>query len=135
MSHRHPSHALSRRGFLGCSACAAIATLPDAALAAPSGGFERAREFPFGAVALTGGPLKAQYDRIHAHYLALDEDRLLKAFRQHAGLPAPGADMGGWYDPDGFVPGLTFGAAAGGSRLPASPTVASRRRSPGARAV
>src|SRR3546814_2458686 len=36
-------------------------------------------------------------------------DLLLKVFRQNAGLPAPGPDMGGWYDADGFVPGLAFG--------------------------
>ena len=65
------------------------------------------REFPTGR-ALTGGH-KQHFDRIHAHYLALDNDRLLKVFRQRAGLPAPGLDMGGWYDTDGFVPGLTLG--------------------------
>ncbi len=67
------------------------------------------REFPYGAVQLTGGPIKQHFDSIHAHYLALDNDRLLKVFRQRAGLPAPGPDMGGWYDTDGFVPGLTLG--------------------------
>ena len=46
---------------------------------------------------------------IHAHYLSLDNDRLLKVYRQHAGLDAPGKDMGGWYDVSGFVPGHTFG--------------------------
>jgi uncharacterized protein len=67
------------------------------------------REFPYGAVRLTGGRIKEHFDHIYAHYLALDNDRLLKVFREHAGLPAPGADMGGWYDADGFVPGLTIG--------------------------
>ena len=67
------------------------------------------REFPYGAVQLTGGPIRQHLDRIHAHYLALDNDRLLKVFRERAGLPAPGPDMGGWYDTDGFVPGLTLG--------------------------
>ncbi len=66
-------------------------------------------EFPYGAVRLTGGPIKQHFDHIHAHYLALDNDRLLKVFRERAGLPAPGPDMGGWYDTDGFVPGLTLG--------------------------
>ncbi len=67
------------------------------------------REFPYGAVRFNGGRLKRHFDHIHAHYLALDNERLLKVFRQHAGLPAPGRDMGGWYDADGFVPGLTIG--------------------------
>src|ERR1019366_8505745 len=53
--------------------------------------------------------LKAQYDWAHAHFLSLDDDRLLKVYRQRAGLPAPGEDMGGWYDADGFVPGHTIG--------------------------
>ena len=66
-------------------------------------------EYPYGAVTLTGGPLQQQYDRIHANYLALDNDRLLKVYRQRAGLPSPGRDMGGWYDTDGFVPGHALG--------------------------
>lgn len=66
-------------------------------------------EFAYGAVRLTGGPLAEQYRRTHAAYLALDNDRLLKVYRQHAGLPAPGADMGGWYDANDFVPGHTLG--------------------------
>lgn len=51
--------------------------------------------------------------------MELSEDNLLKPFRQMAGQPAPGADLGGWYhydpnyDPDtvttGFAPGATFG--------------------------
>ena len=70
---------------------------------------ERLHEFDYADVRLTGGPLKDQYDRILASYLALDNDRLLKVYRQRAGLPAPGEDMGGWYDADGFVPGHTLG--------------------------
>jgi hypothetical protein len=69
----------------------------------------RLRDFGYGAVELTGGPLKSQYDFIHAHYLALDNDRLLKVYRQHAGLPAPGRDMGGWYGEGGFIPGHSLG--------------------------
>ncbi|HVI98381.1 MAG TPA: beta-L-arabinofuranosidase domain-containing protein [Sphingomonas sp.] len=111
--HDHSQHShLSRRGFLGCSACAVTAAgigFPAGALAAAGAGREVFREFPYGAAKLTDGPIKRHFDRIHAHYLALDNDRLLKVFRQHAGLPAPGPDMGGWYDADGFVPGLTFG--------------------------
>lgn len=107
----------SRREFMHCSACAATATALAGMAAAgvyasergPAGGLEVMREFPYGAVKLTGGRIKQHFDHIFAHYLALDEDRLLKVFRQHAGLPAPGPDMGGWYDADGFVPGLTLG--------------------------
>jgi hypothetical protein len=65
--------------------------------------------FRYSDIKLTGGPLKAQFDRIHASYLALDEDRLLKELRVRAGLPAPGEYMGGWYDRDGFAPGHCLG--------------------------
>jgi DUF1680 family protein len=107
---------VSRRGFFHCAACATAAastTLPGIAWAqAASAGLkgkEALHEFPYGAVQLTGGKMKQHYDHVHAHYLALDNDRVLKVFRQRAGLPAPGPDMGGWYDVDGFVPGLTLG--------------------------
>lgn len=62
--------------------------------------------------------MRRQFETNHAFYLALDEDSLLKPFRQRAGLPAPGEDMGGWYDwvdgahlPDnhGFAPCHSFG--------------------------
>jgi uncharacterized protein len=107
--------AVSRRGFLRRAVCAAAATTLTGLSSAfasgqgPRGSREVMREFPYGAVRLTGGPIKQHFDRIHAHYLALDNDRLLKVFRERAGLPAPGPDMGGWYDTDGFVPGLTLG--------------------------
>jgi len=106
---------LSRREMLrraaGAAAGAAITALPGVAIAtfAATAAREMAHEFPFGSVRLTGGPLKTQFDRNHAHYLALSNDRLLKVFRQRVGLPAPGVDMGGWYDANGFVPGLTLG--------------------------
>jgi hypothetical protein len=111
---------LSRREMLRWSACAAaVATLSRLPSLAPADAAlrtdkETAHEFPFGAVRLTGGLLKQQFDRIHAHYLALSNDRLLKVFRQRVGLPAPGPDMGGWYDANGFVPGLTLGQYVSG---------------------
>ncbi len=67
------------------------------------------REFAYPQVKLTGGPLAAMYRRMHDHFLNVDEDRLLKVYRQRAGMPAPGRDMGGWYDADGFVPGHLIG--------------------------
>src|SRR5262245_25621851 len=105
---------ISRREFVqgavGAAAGTALTGLSRAFAARQSPlGTEVMHEFPYGTVRLTGGPLKRHFDRIHAHYLALDNDRLLKVFRQRAGLPAPGLDMGGWYDTDGFVPGLTLG--------------------------
>ncbi len=102
----------TRREFLQGSAAVLSTSLfgrPVDGLAGSSSAREVLREYPYGAVTLTGGPLQAQYDRIHASYLALDNDRLLKVYRQRAGLPSPGRDMGGWYDADGFVPGHALG--------------------------
>ncbi len=108
---------LSRRGFIGgLAAAAGMRSLcrPSSATAATSQARIPIREFRYSDVKLTGGPLKDQFERIHAAYLALDNDRLLKVYRQRAGLPAPGEDMGGWYDADGFVPGGTFGQYVSG---------------------
>jgi len=75
--------------------------------------------FAYSDVELLEGPMKRQFQENHARYLNLDDDRLLKVFRQVAGLPAPGEDMGGWYDLTGFslirndfhgfIAGHTFG--------------------------
>jgi uncharacterized protein len=80
--------------------------------------------FGYSAVQLLEGPFRTQFDQNHARFLGLDEDSLLKPFRQREGMPAPGPDMGGWYDNaddfssgfsgtprnfHGFVPGHSFG--------------------------
>jgi uncharacterized protein len=75
--------------------------------------------FAYSDVELLESPLKKQFEENHARFLNLDDDRLLKVFRQQAGLPAPGEDMGGWYDGSGFslirndfhafIPGHSFG--------------------------
>src|SRR5215469_6289976 len=107
---------LSRRTFLGSAAACALA-----ARAAGPAARLRLQEFSYSQVALTGGPMAEMYRRIRAHYLNLDEDRVLKVYRQRAGLSAPGRDMGGWYDADGFVPGHLIGQFISGlSRIHAS---------------
>src|SRR5579863_2628851 len=58
--------------------------------------------FSYADVELLDGPMRRQFEENHARFLNLDDDRLLKVFRQVAGLPAPGEDMGGWYDLTGF---------------------------------
>ncbi len=75
--------------------------------------------FSYSEVELFDGPMKRQFEENHARFLNLEDDRLLKVFRQNAGLPAPGEDMGGWYDGTGFslvrndfhafIPGHSFG--------------------------
>ena len=115
----------SRRTFLKTGAAAgAVALLrPDKALAASENvpAIEPPlSQFGYGDVTLLEGPLREQFDRNHAFYLSLNEDSLLKPYRQRAGLPAPGEDMGGWYswEPlsdidkrpnNGFAPGHSFG--------------------------
>src|SRR5215813_11955751 len=90
---------LSRRSFLA-TATALAATPPSRS---------KLKEVAYPQVTLTEGPLGDMYRRTRAHFLGLDEDRLLKIYRQRVGLPAPGRDMGGWYDADGFVPGHSLG--------------------------
>ncbi len=106
---------MNRREFLQAGTAAAAAA--SIAGAAPSQ-TDSLSEFSYADVKLTGGAIKRQYDVVHQHFLGLDNDRLLKVYRQRAGLPAPGEDMGGWYDTDGFVPGHTLGQYISGlSRL------------------
>src|SRR2546421_3610731 len=98
---------VSRRLFLGGVAAIAVVSAigsagKSSAQTTRSSAMTRLNQFAYGEVKLTGGPLKEQFDRTLKYYLGLDEDRVLKVYRQNAGLPAPGADMGGWYDPQGF---------------------------------
>ncbi len=111
---------LTRRTFVKVAAIAAAH--PLAAIAAPlRPDREPLHQFDYTQVQLTGGPFAEQYDAVHAHYLALSNDRLLKVYRQRAGLPAPGEDMGGWYDLNGFVPGHSLGQYISGlARIGAS---------------
>lgn len=80
--------------------------------------------FAYSDVQLLGGPMKRQFEENHERFLHLDDDRMLKVYRQVAGLPAPGEDMGGWYDLTGFslegndfhgfIAGHTFGQYVSG---------------------
>src|ERR1700691_6498447 len=79
--------------------------------------------FDYSQIELLDGPLRRQFDTNHAFFLHLDDDRMLKIYRQRVGMPAPGADMGGWYDD--FCPGAHFGqyvsALARSARATGSP--------------
>src|SRR5215471_6862683 len=76
-------------------------------------------QFEYSQVQLLDGQLHEQFIHNHDLFLHLDEDAMLKPFREREGMPAPGPDMGGWYDntddfnpPDnfhGFIPGHSFG--------------------------
>jgi DUF1680 family protein len=113
----------SRRSFLKAGAAVAAGSLARprnafASVAAAATPPSPLSQFAYGDVELLEGPLRQQFQTNHAFYLSLDEDSLLKPFRQRAGLPAPGEDMGGWYDwssdftlqnMHGFCPGHSFG--------------------------
>ena len=66
-------------------------------------------ELGYAQVQLGAGPLARQARENHSLVLGLDEDSLLRPFRMRAGQPAPGHELGGWYDTDAFAPGATFG--------------------------
>lgn len=122
------SSPISRRDFLKtagaatASACA-VTSVPRLASALPAKGSvaitPALATFQYSDVELLSGPMKRQFEENHARFLHLEDDRLLKVFRQMAGLPAPGEDMGGWYDIGGFslehndfhgfIPGHSFG--------------------------
>ncbi len=125
---------VTRRRFLalGAAATGAVVAHRSVAKAAAGAAPNNAsvairpliRTFDYQRVQLLDGPMLQQFETNHAFFLALDNDRLLKAFRQRAGLAAPGEDMGGWYDNDpafdgtgsfhGFIPGHSFGQYVSG---------------------
>ena len=115
----------SRRRFLKISSAAAAGSLALRSLPAWSSPALDVAYVPplavfgYAQVQLLDGPLRDQFDNNHRLFMSLDEDALLKPFRKREGMPAPGPDMGGWYDDatdfnpvddfHGFIPGHTFG--------------------------
>jgi uncharacterized protein len=111
----------TRRRFLtqSAAALAAASLRPAHLLASETTPTAPLRQFDYGQIQLLDGPLLEQFQQNHALYLHLDDDSLLKPFRQLTGQPAPGEDMGGWYSPSadfdppknmtGYIPGHTFG--------------------------
>jgi DUF1680 family protein len=97
---------MTRRTFIQTAAATAAAA-PALRPAPGSSVSPQLSEFPYGAMQLTEGPLKRQFEQNHAFFLNLSDDRMLKIYRERVGLPAPGENMGGWYDD--FCPGAHFG--------------------------
>ncbi len=122
---RHAPTGKSRRQFLKSSAALAAgmavlrdaSAFTDAAQVRPAA--TRLSQFEYAEVQLLDGPMQQQFRQNHELFLNLNEDSLLKPFRQLAGQPAPGEDMGGWYSPSadfnppsnltGYIPGHSFG--------------------------
>jgi DUF1680 family protein len=117
----------NRRDFLKTSAALAAGTAvlksnaiwasgnaPASAQAAT-----RLSQFDYADVQLLDSPMLEQFRQNVTLFLNLNDDSLLKPFRQLAGQPAPGEDMGGWYSPSrefdppknmtGYIPGHSFG--------------------------
>jgi uncharacterized protein len=115
----------TRRDFLKSSAAVAagMAVLRNSSRAIGAGATSPAQTklslFEYGDVQLLDGPMLEQFHNNVSLFLSLPDDELLKPFRQLAGLPAPGEDMGGWYSPSndfdpprnmtGYIPGHSFG--------------------------
>ncbi|HXS76633.1 MAG TPA: beta-L-arabinofuranosidase domain-containing protein [Terracidiphilus sp.] len=112
----------TRRTFMKSTAAATAVAIasPRATLADGLSVTPPLSQFGYADVRLLEGLAREQFDRNHAFYRGLNEDSLLKPFRQRAGLPAPGEDMGGWYSwapledldkpgNNGFAPGHSFG--------------------------
>jgi DUF1680 family protein len=105
----------SRRSFL-TSGLAAVVCSRAADTRGTSGPL---REFGYGDVELAPGLPQMQFEQTQSVLLGLNEDSLLKPWRLRAGLPAPGPDLGGWYDETpldktesgghGFAPAHCFG--------------------------
>ena len=117
---------LDRRTFLKATSATAAGAYASSILPAFGGSDKNLvavstplTTFAFADVQLHDGPMKRQFEENHDRFQNLDEDRMLKVFRQVAGLAAPGEDMGGWYDLTGFslegndfhgfIAGHTFG--------------------------
>ncbi len=118
-----PRQAVTRRSFLesGTVSVAGAAILPrrwhfaeiGSPFAAPL------EEFGYDQVGLNSEPHETQLQHCISVLMGLNEDSLLKPIRQMGGKPAPGEDLGGWYNYDpnydwhtfdaGFAPGATYG--------------------------
>jgi len=109
------SRDITRRGFIQASAGAALHRISPQVLA-PEASLQ---EVEYAQVRLTGPDHLAQLQNTHTVLMGLSDDSLLKPFRAMVGQPAPGEELGGWYQyiPDydptksdaGLAPSATFG--------------------------
>ncbi len=112
----------SRRGFLqGTFAVGASGFLQKSGVTSLSPGKSEPAlaEFSYEQVDVREPLAVAQRMNVTDVLLGLDEDSLLKPFREMAGLPGPGTSLGGWYawkedynfhhDDVGLAPAATFG--------------------------
>ncbi|MEO6799860.1 MAG: beta-L-arabinofuranosidase domain-containing protein [Rhodanobacter sp.] len=101
----------ARRALLkyGALSTAALVLWPDRFTVAGAMTPPPLGKLGYAQVQLGPGPLERQARANHHLVLHLDENSLLRPFRLRGGLPAPGQELGGWYDTWGFAPGASFG--------------------------
>ena len=107
----------SRRSFLQSAGWATAALCSRASYGSETP--DLLKEFSYGDVQLAPGAAQTQFEQTQSVLLSLNEDSLLKPWRLRSGLPAPGPDLGGWYDElplhktesggHGFAPAHCFG--------------------------
>lgn len=110
------STSIGRRDFLRSSALATAATvgsqiLPRSLYAATPvvGTNSPLTPFSYSEVSFDPGIHDAQLHQTQSVLMSLSDDQLLKPFRVRANQPAPGNDLGGWYDAYAFCSGHSFG--------------------------
>jgi uncharacterized protein len=89
---------LSRRSFLQSASLTGLAVCSTPFLFADEEGLLLLKAFDYGDVSLAPGLAQTQFEQTQAVLLSLNDDSLLKPWRLRAGLPAPGPELGGWYD-------------------------------------
>jgi DUF1680 family protein len=104
----------TRRTLVG--GLVAVAAWRPRSSAASSPGFDSASvpstplaELDYGQVQMGEGLLATRASQNRDLVLGLDEDSLLLPYRLRAGLPAPGVELGGWYETYAFAPGAQYG--------------------------
>jgi uncharacterized protein len=112
-------HSVSRRTFLQSASLAIAGASLPLQLHSASSETLPLEEFGYADVTLTSELHEEQLRHCHSLLMSLDEDALMKPMRQMGGQPAPGPELGGWYQyvPDydwhtfdvGFAPSATFG--------------------------
>jgi hypothetical protein len=94
--HTHKAHDCTVKMVAGASLAPSILRASQAAETAGLAAKVYLESLDYQGVRLLDGMLKTQYDRTREYYLKIPNDDILKGFRQRAGLPAPGQDIGGW---------------------------------------
>lgn len=100
---------ITRRDAIRRGIGAALGMFTGYARAESTGTSPLLAQFDYGQVQFADGPMDRQLHENRQILLNLSEDSLLRPYRLREGLPAPGQDLGGWYDTDAFAPGFTYG--------------------------